>query len=93
MLGNIAQRLPCLWARVANLNELPDNSFDQVGVRHANLQLPVNRNLAQPTLRCPAPAESAIVQFRKALFRARNPLYQYHLSMAHMTAGPRKLIG
>jgi len=27
MLGNIAQRLPRLWARVANLNELPGN-FD-----------------------------------------------------------------
>jgi hypothetical protein len=26
MLGNIAQRLPRLWARVANLNELPGNS-------------------------------------------------------------------
>ena len=25
MLGNIAQRLPRLWARVANLNELPGN--------------------------------------------------------------------
>src|SRR5262249_34053856 len=28
MLGNIAQRLPCLWARVANLNELPGNSLE-----------------------------------------------------------------
>ena len=27
MLGNIAQRLSRLWARVANLNELPGNPF------------------------------------------------------------------
>jgi hypothetical protein len=36
MLGNIAQRLPCLWARVANLNELPDNSGFRIKVIQTN---------------------------------------------------------
>ena len=29
MLRNIAQRLACLWARVANLNELTGNSMNE----------------------------------------------------------------
>jgi hypothetical protein len=32
MPGNIAQRLSCLWVRVANLNELPGNSAPSVTV-------------------------------------------------------------
>src|SRR5262249_20973571 len=55
MLGNIAQRLPCLWARVANLNELPGNFIDnyhniQADILETFVDRGQLRALAQPTM-------------------------------------------
>jgi hypothetical protein len=60
MLGNIAQRLSCLWARVANLNELPGNSQinvvghldladSVVNITNPGFHLPPNPNGGIPT--------------------------------------------